>query len=98
MKVIKIVALVAVAVAIVVFAAPLARVIRSSANPAQLIQSAMATWESLGGIEPRDFRAMLLADAGVRARLDPAALDAALDPARDMRHVDTIFARVFAGA
>lgn len=28
-----------------VFAAPLARVIRSSANPAQLIQSAMATWE-----------------------------------------------------
>ena len=61
-------------------------------------RAAMATWESLGGIEPRDFRAMLLADAGVRARLDPTALDAALDPARDMRHVDTIFARVFAGA
>ena len=31
-------------------------------------------------------------------RLDPAALDAALDPKRDFAHVDAIFERVFTQA
>jgi adenylosuccinate lyase len=58
-------------------------------------RAAMATWTRLGMPDGRDFRANLLADPEVAARLDPAALDAALDPGRDFRHVETIFARVF---
>ena len=56
---------------------------------------AMATWRALGTADARNFRERLLADAEVSGRLDAAALDAALDPARHLRHVDTIFARVF---
>ena len=41
---------------------------------------------------------MLLADPAVRARLDPAALDAAMDPRRDFAQVDAIFDRVFTEA
>ncbi|PZW40819.1 adenylosuccinate lyase [Humitalea rosea] len=58
--------------------------------------AAMATWQALGTPGARDFRANLLADGPVSAVLDAAALDAAMDPARDFTHVDTIFARVFA--
>jgi adenylosuccinate lyase len=58
-------------------------------------RAAMATWQALGSPGARDFRTNLLADAEVAARLSPAALDAAMDPARDFSHVDTIFRRVF---
>jgi adenylosuccinate lyase len=58
-------------------------------------RAAMATWEALGQPGARDFRSNLLADAEVAAHLAPAALDAAMDPARDLAGVDTIFARVF---
>ena len=39
----------------------------------------------------------MLADPAVEARLDAAALDAAMDPSRDFAHVDAVFDRVFAG-
>ncbi|GGG43449.1 adenylosuccinate lyase [Caldovatus sediminis] len=58
-------------------------------------RAAMATWTRLGAPDGRDFRANLLADPEVAARLDAAALDAALDPRRDFAQVETIFARVF---
>jgi len=61
-------------------------------------QAAMATWEALDRPDGRSFRDNLLADPRVAARLDAAALDAAMDPQRDFRHVETIFARVFATA
>ncbi|MBV1796422.1 adenylosuccinate lyase [Siccirubricoccus sp. G192] len=60
--------------------------------------AAMATWTALGTPGARNFRENLLADPGVRARMDAAALDAAMDPQRDFLHVETIFARVFTGA
>ncbi|MBW8269069.1 adenylosuccinate lyase [Caldovatus aquaticus] len=58
-------------------------------------RAAMATWTRLGAPDGRDFRTNLLADPEVAARLDPAALDAALDPRRDFAQVEAIFARVF---
>jgi adenylosuccinate lyase len=58
-------------------------------------RAAMATWQALGRPGARDFRANLLADAEVTRWLDAAAIDAAMDPLRDFRHVDTVFARVF---
>jgi adenylosuccinate lyase len=58
---------------------------------------AMATWQALGSAGAKDFRANLLEDAGVAALMDGAALDRAMDPARDFGHVETIFARVFGG-
>ena len=61
-------------------------------------EAAMATWEALGTPGGRGFRDNLLADARVSGRLDAAALDAAMDPEQDFRHVDTIFARVFGAA
>jgi adenylosuccinate lyase len=60
-------------------------------------RAAMATWQALGSSDARDFRANLLADAEVTRWLDAAAIDAAMDPRRDFRHVDTVFARVFGG-
>jgi adenylosuccinate lyase len=64
--------------------------------------AAMATWEtvgkSLGAAAPSTFRDALLSDPEVAARLDAATLDSAMDPARDFRHVDAIFARVFTEA
>jgi adenylosuccinate lyase len=56
----------------------------------------MATWTALGTPGGKNFRENLLADPAVRAKMDPAALDAAMDPQRDFRHVETIFSRVFA--
>jgi adenylosuccinate lyase len=61
-------------------------------------EAAMATWEALGTPGGRGFRDNLLADPRVSGRLDAAALDAAMDPEQDFRHVDTIFARVFGAA
>jgi len=61
-------------------------------------RAAMATWTMLGQPGARDFAANLLADTGVTAHLDAAALAAAMDPARDFAHVDAIFARVLGGA
>ncbi|WP_043359422.1 adenylosuccinate lyase [Belnapia sp. F-4-1] len=58
--------------------------------------AAMATWRALGRPESRRFRDNLLAEPGVAAVMDGAALDAAMDPARDFAHVRTIFDRVFA--
>jgi adenylosuccinate lyase len=57
-------------------------------------RAAMATWTRLGEADAQDFRANLLADPEVAAKLDAAALDAAMDPARDFRFVDATFARV----
>jgi adenylosuccinate lyase len=61
-------------------------------------RAAMATWQALGSAGARDFRINLLADTEVTRWLDAAAVDAAMDPRRDFRHVDTVFARVFGGA
>jgi adenylosuccinate lyase len=58
-------------------------------------RAAMATWTRLGRPDGQRFRDNLLADPQIAARFDAAALDAVMDPARDFRHVETIFARVF---
>ena len=58
-------------------------------------RAAMATWTALGEPTGKSFRDNLLADEEVAGRLDAAALDTVIDPQRDFRHVETIFARVF---
>ena len=58
-------------------------------------QAAMATWTTLGQPGARRFAENLLAVPEVAARLDAAALAAAMDPGLDFRHVETVFARVF---
>ncbi|MCI0754162.1 adenylosuccinate lyase [Teichococcus vastitatis] len=60
-------------------------------------RAAMATWTKLAEPGGQSFRDNLLADEEVAGKLDAAALNAAIDPRRDFRHVDTIFARVFGG-
>jgi adenylosuccinate lyase len=45
--------------------------------------------------EHRDFQELLLADADVTRVLPPEAIEAAFDLDTQMRHVDTIFSRVF---
>ncbi len=57
--------------------------------------AAMATWTMLGRPDAKRFRDNLLASDAVAAVMDGAALDAAMDPARDFSHVETVFARVF---
>ena len=47
--------------------------------------------------EQRDFKALLQADADVTAVLPPRAIDEAFDLDAQLRNVDAIFARVFAG-
>jgi adenylosuccinate lyase len=59
---------------------------------------AMATWEALGTPGARDFRAHLDADPEVAGRVDPAALDAAMDFSMHTRALDEIFVRVFGEA
>jgi adenylosuccinate lyase len=61
-------------------------------------RAAMETWLKLGRPEGKRFRDNLLADPEVAPRLDAAALDAAMNPALDFRHVETVFARVFGAA
>ena len=58
-------------------------------------RAAMATWTKLGKADGKTFRDNLLADPVVSAKMDAAGLDGAIDPQRDFRHVETIFARVF---
>ncbi|WP_439595976.1 adenylosuccinate lyase [Falsiroseomonas sp.] len=57
-------------------------------------RAAMATWQALGQPGARDFRTNLLADPEVAGCMDAAALEAAMDPARDFVHVDNTFRRV----
>jgi adenylosuccinate lyase len=45
--------------------------------------------------EQKDFKTLLLADADVMTVLTPADIDKAFDLDEQLRHVDTIFARVF---
>lgn len=59
---------------------------------------AMETWTKLGMPEGRSFRENLLAEPEVAARVPPAELDKAMDPALHMRAVDQVFKRVFGSA
>jgi len=60
----------------------------------RLVQrNAMKTWE-----EGRDFLAGLKSDAEVSTRLSASELDSMFDDAYHLKHVDTIFARVFGSA
>jgi adenylosuccinate lyase len=61
-------------------------------------RNAMATWEKLGTPEGRSFRANLAADPEVAGRVAAAELDAAMDARGHLRHVETVFARVFGPA
>ena len=45
--------------------------------------------------EQKDFKELLLADADVTGALGRATIDAAFDLGAQMKHVDTIFERVF---
>ena len=56
-------------------------------------RNAMPAWRGDG-----DFAELLKADGDVSGRLDAAALDALFDLAAEMKHVDTIFKRVFGEA
>ena len=53
----------------------------------------MRVWE-----EGADFRAALAGDTEIAARLDGETLDGLFDLDRHLRHVDTIFDRVFGAA
>jgi adenylosuccinate lyase len=60
----------------------------------RLVQKhAMASWEGAGR-----FADLLKADRDVIKFLGPAAIDASFDPAYHLKHVDTIFRRVFGDA
>ena len=48
--------------------------------------------------EQRDFKALLLADADIMARLTPADVESAFDLSVQLRNVDAIFKRVFTGS
>jgi adenylosuccinate lyase len=61
-------------------------------------RNAMETWTKLGTPAGRSFRENLEADPEVAGRVAPAVLDAAMDAAFHLRHVDTVFARVFGAA
>ena len=58
-------------------------------------RNAMKVWESDGALSLLD---LLKADPGVTAHLDDAALEALFDLDYHLKHVDTIFARVFGEA
>lgn len=60
---------------------------------AMVQRNAMKVWE-----EGRDFRTELLADPEVRAVMSEAEIAEKFDIGYHMRHIDTIFARVFATA
>ncbi len=77
----------------------LARAGLSREEAYRVVQSqAMATWTRLGTPEGRTFRENLAADPAVGANVAPEVLDAAMDAARHLRHVDAVFARVFGAA
>jgi adenylosuccinate lyase len=57
----------------------------------RLVQKhAMKVWQGKG-----DFLALLKADKQVRARLSPKEIEANFDLGHHLKHVDTIFWRVF---
>jgi adenylosuccinate lyase len=56
-------------------------------------RDAMRTWETGG-----DFKALVLADADIRAHLAEADIEHIFSLEHQLRHVDAIFARVFADA
>ena len=56
-------------------------------------RNAMEVWRGKG-----DFAALLKADRDVSSRLAPAAIEAAFDDSYHLKHVDTIFQRVFGAA
>src|SRR5262249_6728282 len=57
-------------------------------------QHAMAQWNSLGHGDGR-FADLLKADPEIARYLSPQAIDASFDTAYHLKHVDTIFRRVF---
>jgi adenylosuccinate lyase len=61
-------------------------------------RNAMKTWTRLGKPDASSFRENLAADPEVAGRVSPAALDAAMDPHLHLRHLDTVFTRVFGEA
>jgi adenylosuccinate lyase len=62
----------------------------------RIVQScAMATWTKLGTPEGKSFKENLQADPDVARMVQPAELEAAMDPALHLRMMDRIFARVF---
>ena len=62
----------------------------------RLVQrNAMRVWESDGALSLKD---LLLADAEVTAALSPEKINAKFDLGHHLRHVDTIFTRVFGSA
>jgi adenylosuccinate lyase len=64
----------------------------------RLVQKhAMAQWNSLGHGDGK-FADLLKGDPEVTRYLKPAQIDASFDPAYHLKHVDTIFARVFGDA
>jgi adenylosuccinate lyase len=60
-------------------------------------RNAMQVWQMAGDRTGR-FAELLKADPEVAAALDPAAIDAMFDDGYHLKHVDTIFARVFGEA
>jgi adenylosuccinate lyase len=58
-------------------------------------RAAMATWTRLGTPEGRSFRDNLLADPEIAGRIAPEELAHAMDPRAHLRHLDTLFTRVF---
>jgi len=74
----------------------LARAGMSREDAYRIVQShAMATWTTLGQPGHRSFAEHLAGDPDVAARVDAAALAAAMDPRLHLREVDEIFGRVF---
>jgi adenylosuccinate lyase len=62
-------------------------------------RNAMKTWEAKKlGEQGRDFLAELKSDKDVTAKLTAKQLEAMFDDAYHLKHVDTIFARVFGTA
>jgi adenylosuccinate lyase len=61
-------------------------------------RNAMATWERLGSADGRTFRENLDADPEVAGRVAPNELAAAMDARAHLRHLDTVFLRVFGEA
>jgi adenylosuccinate lyase len=61
-----------------------------------IVQSqAMETWTRLGTADGKSFRENLDAHPTVAANIAPEVLDAAMNAAQHLKHVDTVFARLF---
>jgi adenylosuccinate lyase len=77
----------------------LARAGLSREDAYRIVQSqAMETWTKLGTPQGRSFRENLAADPAIAARVAPEVLDAAMDAAQHLRHVNAVFVRVFGEA